>query len=165
MKLFKYLMNFTIWTEEEIKLYSRYLNCFDNRECLVYIFKQQILIFKHYYTYFYIFFLSIYISQILLNNNFQFLNPPNALDILFLRHYCVKYGWICRKLGMVMVVRFYPVFALKSCTFGKMESRSSSSVILMMWVCQYRWGLKQETSSLKLLFIIYILFISFGSGE
>ena len=24
----------------------------------------------------------------------------------------------------------------------------------MMWVCQYRWGLKQETSSLELLFII-----------
>ena len=46
----------------------------DTRGCLVYVFKQQFLVFKQHFTHFNALFHPHVFPQIFLNNNFQFLN-------------------------------------------------------------------------------------------
>ena len=48
------------------------------------VFKQQFLVFKQHFTYFYIFFHPFIFSQKLLNNNFQFLNKYTKRILNFL---------------------------------------------------------------------------------
>ena len=53
------------------------------RGCLVYVFKQQFLVFKQYFTHFNVLFHPHVFPQMFLNNNFQFLNTHTKWAINF----------------------------------------------------------------------------------
>ena len=66
-----------------------------------------------------------------------------------------------------MVVKFYTIFALRSCTFGEWESRCSS-IILMMVSVSVQMKAKttnQKQPSISYYFIIIIIFFWVESGR
>ena len=73
------------------------------RRCLVYVFKQQFLVFKQHFTYFNAFFYPHVFSQIFLNNNFQFLNRhTKQTHKLYLKRHDICASWCLSYLNIYL---------------------------------------------------------------